>query len=113
MLKIKNGKIKRNQYVLEDINLCIKKGTLNLVVGKNAAGKSSLLYAMIGSLKLEMGSLEKRELRIAYVGNDIPFNSSLNSFQIEDMLIKIDSKFSLKSFSNNLIKFNIERSQRI
>ena len=113
MLIINNGTIKRNQYTLENINLHIKKGTLNLVVGKNAAGKSSLLYAIIGSLQLQEGNIEEVKPRIAYVGNDIPFNLSLNTFQLEDMIKKIDKEFSLSLFNANLIKFGVNRNHMI
>ena len=35
---------------LTNINLKIKKGTLNVIIGPNGAGKSSLIYGLIGEL---------------------------------------------------------------
>lgn len=113
MLEIKDGEIKRGKYRLKDINFEINKGTLNIIVGKNAAGKSSLLYAIIGSILLEKGSIQKESLKLAYVGNDIPFNQAMDSQQIIDVIKKIDSGFNEKLFIQHLNNFSISKTKRI
>ena len=113
MLEIKDGEIKRGKYHLKNINFKIDKGRLNIVVGKNAAGKSSLLYAITGSILLEKGSINKCGLKISYVGNDVPFNEALDSDQIIDIVRKIDTNFDESLFLNYLNRFSISTSKRI
>lgn len=113
MLEIKDGEIKRGEYRLKNINLKIDKGSLNIIVGKNATGKSSLLYAMTGSILLEKGSINKNGLKIAYVGNDVPFNEALDGDQIIDIIRKIDANFNTSLFLNYLNKYSISTSKRI
>ncbi|ORX39512.1 hypothetical protein BCR36DRAFT_416970 [Piromyces finnis] len=44
-----------NSFCLQDINLCIKKGSLTAIVGGVGSGKSSLINAIIGEMKQESG----------------------------------------------------------
>lgn len=113
MLKIKNGKIKRDKYTLTDININIEKDTVNLVVGKNSTGKSSLLYTFIGSILLEEGIMEKDDVKIAYVGHEIPFNEELKIKKTAQIIFDIDDSFSIFTFYENLDKFNINKHQKI
>lgn len=113
MLKIKNGKIKRGNYTLSNINLEIKKGSLNLVVGKNASGKSSLLQTMIGTLLLEEGTMTKEGIRIGYVGNELPFNPSLTSLLVGELIQSLDKNFSLEVFNAYLKHFKIKKDLRV
>ncbi|XP_022702909.1 multidrug resistance-associated protein 1-like isoform X1 [Varroa jacobsoni] len=54
--------------ILSDVSLSIKKGELVAVVGSVAAGKSSLIQAIIGEMNLISGSIhKKRTSQIAYV----------------------------------------------
>lgn len=59
-INILNGDFKyknSENYVLKDINLKIKKNTLNLVVGKSGSGKSTLIDLILGLLKLSNGKI--------------------------------------------------------
>lgn len=113
MLEIKQGEIKRGKYKLKEINIRIEKGSLNVIVGKNAAGKSSLLYAMIGSILLKKGSITKYGVKIGYVGNKIPFNTSLDTWQVIDVIRAIDPKFNTSVFNSYLKKFRINPDKRL
>ena len=46
------------QVILEDINLHIHCGKLNVIIGKNGAGKSTTLNAVVGVLGFEEGEIE-------------------------------------------------------
>ncbi len=113
MLKIKNGELNRGDYTLSNINIHIEKGSLNLVVGKNSTGKSSLLYTIIGSILLNKGSIEKNGVQIAYVGHDIPFSEELKITKVATMIKGIDDSFSRFTFYENLDKFAINKYQRV
>ena len=112
MLEIKDGLIKRGKYSLKNINMKIDKGTFNIIVGKNAAGKSSLLYTIIGSILLEEGSMVKGNIKTAYVGNEVPFNQSLTGEQIVDLIENLDVGFDKAIFLKYLKHFNVSKSKR-
>lgn len=58
-----------NKPTLVDINLHIKQGTLNALIGKVGSGKSSFLMALTGEMPRTQGTLRKQG-RIAYVGQE-------------------------------------------
>lgn len=113
MLEIKDGIIKRGKYSLKNINIKIDKGTFNIIVGKNAAGKSSLLYTIIGSILLEQGSMMKDNLKIGYVGNDLPFNQSLTGEQLLDLIGSLDLDFDKELFVKHLKEFDVSKAKRL
>ena len=46
------------EYVLEDINLSVKKGSFLGIVGPNGSGKSTLLKLILGLLKAQQGEIK-------------------------------------------------------
>src|SRR3954451_24428650 len=46
------------EYVLEDINLSIQKGSFLGIVGPNGSGKSTLLKLILGLLKTQTGEIK-------------------------------------------------------
>lgn len=57
MLLLKNASIfQRESLVLSDVNLDIKKGDFNYIIGKTGSGKSSLMKTFYGDLPLQKGT---------------------------------------------------------
>lgn len=89
MLKISNLSFayKKNNNVLNDINLSLKNKSIGVVLGKNGSGKSTLFKNILGILKPNQGDIKlndldminiKKDLRakkISYVPQDITFGS--------------------------------------
>lgn len=49
LLILENVNLKRDgHYILKDMNLSVKGGTIHSILGPNGAGKSSLAYLAIG-----------------------------------------------------------------
>ncbi len=114
---------KKDQKILEDVNLKIKKGSRLLIQGKSGCGKSTFLDIMCGLLPPEKGKIfingieatdiDKKRLlsKISYVSqvpflidNDIISNVALgmqNNYDLEK-IIKILEIVELKNFIDNI-----------
>lgn len=64
-----------NQVILQDINLHIHCGKLNVIIGKNGAGKSTFIKAMLDEIphegtityQYQVGGFDNKQLKIGYV----------------------------------------------
>ena len=75
MLKLKDASIfQRENLILTDVNLDIKQGDFNYIIGKTGSGKSSLMKTLYGDLPLQKGegSIVKFDLK-KLKENEIPF----------------------------------------
>ena len=59
MIKVKNLSIsyQQNHYILENINLNIKKGSFNVFIGETGVGKTTLLKIISGLIKPNKGEI--------------------------------------------------------
>lgn len=110
MIKIENKTLKRDQFEIKDMSFEIERNKITAIVGRNAAGKSSLIYGLIGSLNL---NIESSNVKSSYVGQDIPFNPKLYVYQIPEILELIDHDLDKNLFKSYLNKFNISSSTKI
>ncbi len=83
-IKVKNlGVHFGSETVLHDINLHIHCGTITEIIGKNGAGKSTFVKALLGEVKhtgdIEYRNIEggdKKNLRIGYVPQNLNIDKS-------------------------------------
>ena len=77
IIEIKNlsYKYKKEQAVLKNININIKKGSFHGLIGANGAGKSTLIKLLVKSLNIQTG-----EINIKSIEKDINTNSIVISF---------------------------------
>ena len=73
-------------YVLDGINLFIKKGEYVSVIGENGCGKSTLMRLILGFLKPVSGKIESHAVRIGYVPQKNEFNNSGFPITVYEML---------------------------
>ncbi len=75
MLQLKDASIfQRENLILSDINLDIKKGDFNYIIGKTGSGKSSLMKTLYGDLPLQNGEGSIVDFNLRKLKEkDIPF----------------------------------------
>lgn len=75
MLQLKDASIfQRENLILSDINLDIKKGDFNYIIGKTGSGKSSLMKTLYGDLPLQIGEGSIVDFNLRKLKEkDIPF----------------------------------------
>lgn len=68
ILTIENGSFIAGEdiEVLKNINMTVRQGTLSMIVGRVGCGKSSLLKAITGELKLQTGRVILHTQSLAY-----------------------------------------------
>ncbi|MDF2503804.1 MULTISPECIES: metal ABC transporter ATP-binding protein [Clostridium] len=80
MIQIKNlcfSYTKSLPYVLNNINLNVKKGTYISILGENGSGKSTLIKLLLNLIKPNIGTIDISTKKIGYVPQIIEnFNSS-------------------------------------
>lgn len=57
-IELKNVCVGYDSFSLNDINLCISKGSKNIVLGDNGSGKSTLIKCLCGYIPKKKGSIE-------------------------------------------------------
>lgn len=111
MIQISNGSIKRDDFHLDNINLEIKPNSMNIIVGKNSAGKSSLLYTLTGAIVLQTGTLKDKFIRKAFVSNDAPFISLVLLNDLPSRVMLLDPHFDKSAYYRYLEYFNISSKE--
>ena len=65
MIKLENVEIKREDHLLlQNINLSINKGAKTVITGHSGSGKTSLLLAIMGCYKINVGIIKVNSLEV-------------------------------------------------
>lgn len=121
MIEIKNlcfSYTKSLPYILNNINLSIKKGYYISILGENGSGKSTLIKLILNFIKPNIGTINIDAKRIGYVSQMLEnFNSAfpitvgevlrchMKALKITDSscIDNILSTVKMENFKNNLI----------
>ena len=88
--KIYNGKV-----IFEDVNLKINDGEVTAFVGHNGRGKSTLLKAISGLVRIDRGEIiYERNYRFSYVPEKFPV-INLSAFDFLKHMAEIDGIYSM------------------
>lgn len=92
--------------VLENINLEItSEDRVIFLHGRNGAGKSTLLNLICGLLPLQSGSIERKDMKIAY----LPYKSIL----FENLTVMENLKFFYQNFCTKLFNPDDEQIRKV
>lgn len=124
MIKITNlNKSYGDKKVLEDLNCCIKTGSIYGLIGANGAGKSTLLRIIMGIFQKNSGSIEidGKEItddedfkqKLVYVPDDLFFFKGYTICDMVTFYSKLYKNFD-KDFALSLFdKLKLNKKQKI
>jgi ABC-2 type transport system ATP-binding protein len=111
------------RVAVDDVSLQVEPGTVYALLGRNGAGKSSLVRCLLGQFRPDRGSIElfgadvwreRRQLmqRIGVVSEeaDAPPESRVNA--LGDFQSKLYPQWSQQGFAERLRRFGIDGKQR-
>lgn len=78
ILTIKGARVRYgDNYVLDGVDLTVRRGQLASLIGPNGAGKSTLLKAIVGLLPTDAGTIDCRARRLGFVPQQAEIESDL------------------------------------
>lgn len=96
ILGVKDLTVKLNgETILENLNFHVRKGEVLVILGPNGAGKSVLLRTLLGLLPYEGEIRWRKNVKIGYVPQRLPF--------IRDIPLSVKEFFELKKASKKEI----------
>lgn len=96
----------KNNYVINNLNLYVKKGNIHGIIGHNGAGKTTLFRLTLGLLKPQKGKIMLKTNDISYMPPDNGLYQKLTAFQnieFRARIFKISPKI-FKPEANSLLK---------
>lgn len=109
---------KYSNFHLSDISFTVKPGQIVGLIGENGAGKTTLISLLLNQIQRDTGEVKygeedimdaKAEIKnqIGIVQDDIFFYDKLNAQDINRILKRIYTNWSLKIYNSFLKKFNL------
>jgi zinc transport system ATP-binding protein len=97
ILEVKNLTVElENETVLKNLTFKVKEGDVLTILGPNGAGKTVLLKTLLGLLPYEGKIRWKKNVKIGYVPQRLPF--------IKDIPLSVEEFFKLKEVSEEKIQ---------
>lgn len=103
IIEIKNLSLKyKENWIIKDLNICLKKGEILAVIGKSGVGKSSFLKSIL-SLEDYEGSIIKNSKNISYMPQDLALFEEKSVLYNISLPLKIKKKELNQEYLNKLM----------
>lgn len=115
---------KKSDFHLQDINLTIPKGSIMGLVGKNGAGKSSIINSIFHIINKDSGEIlfhgeplndENKHLKnkIGVVFDTLSYSGEMNITTLEKIFKDLYKEFDLPLFYRYIERFNLPKGKKI
>ena len=124
-LEIKNlsKTYEQSNFHLDEINLTIPKGIIMGIVGKNGAGKSTIINSIFDITKKDCGEItfygellneQSKNLKnnIGVVFDTLSYSEELNALKLERVLKDLYKNFDSALFNSYLEKFDLPKDKK-
>jgi len=124
LIHIKNvSKMIDDKYIIKNLDLHVKKGSIFGIIGENGAGKTTLIKCITGIYKVNEGNIlingedvfdnNRVKQTIGYVSDENQFFSSFKVKELVKFYQKTYENFSQERFNELNIKFKIPVNRRV
>jgi len=124
LIDIKNvSKMIDDKYIIKNLDLHVKKGSIFGIIGENGAGKTTLIKCITGIYKVNEGNIlidgedvfdnNRVKQTIGYVSDENQFFSSFKVKELVKFYQKTYENFSQERFNELNIKFKIPVNRRV
>ncbi len=115
---------KKSDFKLQSVSLAIERGTIMGFVGKNGAGKSTTINAILNLIHPDSGTVkifgselqdERKDMResIGVVFDNIHFSGELTPIKLEKVMADVYSFWDKARFFEFLKRFDIQGNKKI
>ncbi len=123
-VNIKNMTKDFGTFSIRNLNLSIPQGYITGIVGKNGAGKTTIIKSILGMMPLEEGEisvlgmpLEKNEItikdKIGIVMNDGCFYEALSLVKMKNIISKFYTQWDEKAFQHYMDYFQLPPLKKV
>lgn len=124
MLRVENISKKFDDFELKNISFHLEEGFIMGLIGPNGSGKTTLIKLIMNFLKADEGKIyfqgrdiseNPREFKenIGFVYDNLYFYEHLKVKDFKRTVSSFYSKFDSEKFDNYLLKFNINKNEKI
>lgn len=115
ILEVNNLNKKYDKFSLKDVSFSLEEGTIMGLIGRNGAGKTTIIKAIMELMKIDSGEIKvfgsklTKEIKeeIGIVFDDGFFSEQYNAKQIGNILKGIYKNWDSEKYKDYLIKMNL------
>ena len=123
-LDIQNLRVNLGNFVIENLNLQIRKGAITGLIGANGAGKSTLIKTIMRAQRAESGKIlydgkqfygNEAEIlsSVACVFDDIIFSQKVKPKKLIKIYAALYPDFDMEKYNQLTAKFNLPQNLRV
>ncbi len=114
----------QDDFAIKDVSFSLKEGYIMGLIGKNGAGKTSIINMIMNIVKLDSGNINifkkdhieyEKEIKdnIGFVYEDSNYYERLSVYEMKNLIAPFYSKWNDDEFNNYLKRFEINGNKKI